>query len=346
MRSFEKEFLFYRRLCDRLGKDAQRFQNERDRLAQEVRLHQIQVRFERELSHSAASSADIAQLTERVLEAIAQHVVCTKALILASVEGSVGDFQIVASFGLLEGKLDDKAKSSIISLRTIPALLTIRCEKGSATDGCRSLAPLINILGDGPLIWEYDEESGYAVAILGTSGLGEDLFIQQGEDLTHIALSGLLHGLWRLRGNRLIASQNVATEVTTPKGAELAKNEQAEPPRSDPDHPYIREADIVAGIRDGGSILDAVVFALQSGEYRLELFPSWARGFQRVITYRSTNDKTYKDFNRLLAFLRENCSYHDKILVLPEDKHEDSPPRFIGRTPAKTLASVKSVGIA
>ena len=71
--SFEKEFLYYRRFCDRLGKDVQRLQAERDRLAQEVRLHLLQGRFERDLSHTAAYALDIEHLTERVLDAIARR---------------------------------------------------------------------------------------------------------------------------------------------------------------------------------------------------------------------------------------------------------------------------------
>lgn len=316
--SFEKEFLYYRRFCDRLGKDVQRLQAERDRLAQEVRLHLLQGRFERDLSHTAAYALDIEHLTERVLDAIAQHMLSTKALILAESEASRGEFCVVASLGH-----EEAARKRVFTLNKIPVLALIEKDGGAATDLRRSLAPVLDFLGPGPFIWEYDEESGYAVAILGSIGQSEEIFCQQAEELSHTALTGLVHGLWRLRAREAVASETTNGQglAAQPLGEVQRSDDRSSGPSMDPGHPTIRESEITAQLGLGGTILDVTVLAQVDGEFRLLLRPSWGRGFRCVATYRRNSDRTYKDFSRLLAFVRGVCRYHGPLRVL-----EDSEP--------------------
>lgn len=309
--SFEKEFLYYRRFSDRLGKDVQRIQAERDRLAQEVRLHLLQGRFERDLSHVAAYALDIEQLTERVLDTIAQHMVSSKALILAESEASRGEFRVVASLGH-----EATARKRVFTLPKVPVLAQIDNQANATPDMRRSFAALLDFLGPGPFIWEYDEESGYAVAILGSIGPGEEVFRQQGEELSHTALTGLVHGLWRLRARDASAADTL--EAQGPGSPPIGPDEGSDGWSMDPSHPTIRESEITAHLGKGGAILDVTVVEQADGEFRLLLRPSWGRGFRSVTTYRGTSDRTYRDFNRLLAFVRGACGYHGPLRVLEE----------------------------
>ena len=311
--SFERQYLYYRRLCASLGEDLQRAQEERTRLTGEVRLHQLQARFERDLSHVASYALDTEQLMGRLLELLAEYMLCTKALILAERPSSKGEFAVVASLGS-----DDDTRHLAFDVSEPPTVAQILGDQGVSSSVHRALLPLHDHLGGGPMVWQYDADSGYALAILGSSGPTGQIFRQQGEEMSHTALTGLIHGLWRVRSlERQPAVLRSAPPAPSAEPADRTeRGERATLRRMDPTEPVIREGDITEGIRKGGTIREVVVLAQEDGEYLVVVRPSWAAGYRRVTTYRGLSDRCFRDLNRLVTFVRNACRYPGSIVLL------------------------------
>ena len=98
------------------------------------------------------------------------------------------------------------------------------------------------------------------------------------------------------------------------------------------------EADIRAGLREGGSILSAFIVtrpaAVQSDvEYVAYLRTSWRRGYRILQTRRKRKDKIYlaDGLGRLAWLLRHEFGFRDP-LILYEAGH-DALQRFVGLRP-------------
>ena len=311
--SFERQYLYYRRLCASLGEDLQRAQEERTRLTGEVRLHQLQARFDRDLSHTAAYALDTEQLMGRLLELLAEYMLCTKALILAERATGKGEFAVVSALGC-----DEDTRHLVFEVGEPPTVAQIPGDHGTPASIRQALLPLLDHLGGGPMVWQYDADSGYALAILGGSGPAGQIFRQQGTELSHTALTGLIHGLWRIRSlERQPPARPPAPSPATTEAAERPdRGERTAPRRMDPAEPVIREGDIAEGIRKGGGIREVVVLGQDDGEYLVLVRPSWAAGFRRVTTYRGLSDRSFRDLNRLVTFVRKTCRFPGGIVLL------------------------------
>lgn len=97
--TFEKEFNYYRRLCNELGKDLQRVQEDRERLVREVRRYQLQNRLDRDLAHITSSAQSVPTLATRILDAVVEHSLCKRALILREEEPGSARFCVLAAAG-------------------------------------------------------------------------------------------------------------------------------------------------------------------------------------------------------------------------------------------------------
>ncbi|RYF20375.1 MAG: hypothetical protein EOO77_08145 [Oxalobacteraceae bacterium] len=302
--TFEKEFNYYRRLCNEMGKDLQRVQEDRERLVREVRRYQVQSRLDRDLAHITSSIQDIATLATRILDAVVEHSLCKRALILREETPGSSLFSVLAAAGLR-----DLPPKPIGHIDNPPAF-------GHSADGhCfPSDAPALfkalnKIAGPGAMIWNYDRETGFAILITGTVGPTDVMFQQQGDELTSIALHRLIDGLWRLQARQLGSSLKLEAGHSADVRPSL--------PCVDAEKPTIKELEIVSQLEQGEHIREVVVLSRDESEYAVFVLPSWGAGFRQVRTYRGLSVKVYKDFRRLGSYIRTTCRYDGSIVVMP-----------------------------
>lgn len=304
----EKELIYYRRMCNELGKDLQRVQDENERLVRELRRYQSQSRLDRELSHVTGAAPDMPKMAALVLDAVIEHSLCARAMILQEREDHSGCFGILAAAGCRDILVKPTA-----ALEGAPAFgHSFEGEHFPSGDAVffRSVGKLI---GSTHLIWNYDADSGFAILMAGALGPADAMFRQQGDDLSYTALARLVDGYWRLQARR------PANEI--PEISELSPRIEAVPaptrdtsPQLDRARPTIREYEIASSIAKGGAIQQVAVLMRDDGEYELFIRPSWSTGFRQMLTFRGHAEKVYKDVNRLLGYVRTACR-HDGSIV-------------------------------
>ncbi|MCR0984101.1 hypothetical protein [Roseomonas populi] len=309
--TFEKEFNYYRRLCNEMGKDIQRIQEDRERLMREVRRYQVQSRLDRDLAHITGSVQDIATLVARTLDAVVEHSLCKRALILREREPGSAQFDVLAAAGFR-----DLSPKIITHIDNPPAFG--HCADGHCfpSNASALFKALNKLAGPGAMIWNYDRETGFAILITGTVGPIDIMFQQQGDDLTSIALHRIVDGLWRLQA-REVGGHFVEPVEQKAIEAPQTANPNLEPLSVDTERPTIKEMEIVGQIERGGHIREVVVLSRDESEYAVFVLPSWGSGFRQVRTYRGLSVKVYKDFRRLGSYVRTTCQYRGCIIVMP-----------------------------
>ena len=309
--TFEKEFNYYRRLCNEMGKDIQRIQEDRERLMREVRRYQLQSRLDRDLAHIACSAQDIGALAARILDAVVEQSFCKRALILREKDPGSTQFNVLSAAGLR-----DFSSKIIVPIEDPPAFA--HCADGHCfpSNASTMFKVLNKIAGPGAMIWNYDRATGFAILITGTVGPVDIMFQQQGDDLTSIALHRMIDGLWRLQARELGGGFGAPVDLASSDPAEAAET-PPDPLCPDPDKPTIKEMEIVGQIERGGYIRDVVVLSRDESEYTVFVSPSWGSGLRQVLTYRGRSVKLYKDFRRLGSYVRTTCRYDGSISVMP-----------------------------
>lgn len=304
----EKELIYYRRMCNELGKDLQRVQDENERLVREVRRYQSQSRLDRELSHVTGTAADMASMAALVLDAVIEHSLCARAMILHERADHSNCFDILAAAGCRDILVKPSA-----ALEQAPAFGHSFEGEHFPTGVAAFFKAVGKLIGSTHLIWNYDGDSGFAILMAGALGPADAMFRQQGDDLSYTALARLVDGYWRLQARRPV---NEIPEISEPPPCVEAfpAPSQDTIPQLDRARPTIREYEIASSIAKGGAIEHVAVLMREDGEYELFVRPSWSTGFRQMLTFRGHAEKVYKDVNRLLGYVRTACR-HDGSIV-------------------------------
>lgn len=80
----------------------------------------------------------------------------------------------------------------------------------------------------------------------------------------------------------------------------------------------LEDGDIKAGLAAGGRIRNVFVTSEVDGGlplYRVYLRSSWSRHFLPLRTWADRSDRTYRDLDRAVRHVRENCSYEGYIVL-------------------------------
>ncbi|WP_140883951.1 hypothetical protein [Muricoccus nepalensis] len=314
--NFEKEFNYYRRLCNEMGKDLQRVQEDRERLVREVRRYQLQNRLDRDLAHITSSAQSVATLATRILDTVVEHSLCKRALILREEEPGSTRFCVLAAAGFR-----DLSPKPIIHIDSPPSYG--HCADGHCfpSDAPALFKALNKIAGPGAMIWNYDRETGLAVLITGAVGPTDMLFQQQGDDLTSTALYRIIDGLSRLEARQFTGRSVKDVEDRGLNPVQLV-HQSHHSPKVDAETPTIKEAEIVSQLEQGGHIREVIVLSRDESEYAVFVLPSWGSGFRQVRTYRGLSVKVYKDFRRLGSYIRTSCQYAGSITVMSVESAE------------------------
>ena len=325
----EKELMYYRRMCNELGKDLQRVQDESERLVREVRRYQLQTRLDRELSHVTGTASDIASMAPLVLDAVIEHSLCARAMILCERGDLAGCFDILAAAGCR----DMYVKSSV-TLEEAPAFGHSFEGEHFPSNAAAFFKAVTKLIGSTQTIWNYDGDSGFAILLAGALGPADAMFRQQGDDLSHTALARLVDGYWRVRAQELLSEMTEIREEPS-RVAAMAPLTHDAGPELDNARPTIREYEIATSIAKGAVIEQVAVLIREDGEYELFVRPSWATGFRQMLTFRGHAEKVYKDFNRLLVYIRTACRYEGSIVL-----YAARSPQFEALKPATRVSSL------
>ena len=80
----------------------------------------------------------------------------------------------------------------------------------------------------------------------------------------------------------------------------------------------LQDNDIKAGLAAGGRIRNVFITAEVDGGaplYRIYLRSNWSRHFLPLRTWADRSDRTYRDLDRAVAYVREECAFNDYIVL-------------------------------
>jgi hypothetical protein len=120
----------------------------------------------------------------------------------------------------------------------------------------------------------------------------------------------------------------------------------ANPGGGDLRHQSWQEADIKAGLRDGGAVVG--VFVVARAEPRRVGFVAyiradWARGFRPLRTFRDRSDRIFRSLDKLVGLLRDDFHYSGEITLFVAG--DESLRRFRALLPTDMAALDVKTGI-
>jgi hypothetical protein len=121
----------------------------------------------------------------------------------------------------------------------------------------------------------------------------------------------------------------------------------ANPGGGDLRHQSWQEADIKAGLRDGGAVVGVFVVARaepRGAGFAAYIRTDWARGFRPLRTFRDRSDRIFRSLDKLVGLLRDDFHYSGEITLFVAG--DESLRRFRALLPADLAALDSKSGIS
>ncbi len=300
--SLEKELNYYRRMCSDLGRELQKTQDDRDRLLKEVRRYHVRDMLDRALSSIAAQASDLRTLATRVLEAVVELTLWSRAIVLSADQANPRLLNLVSAVGLDQSRFPKR-----IELDAVPLSGYTTDDRFHPADAGKALRAFVDLLGLRSVMWTFDPETGIGLLLATATGPAIAAFRPHDEDLAQTALNGIVDGVWRLRSQQH-AGRDSSSEVSGSWGDDGK-------PLIDPTTAGIQEGQITEALDTGQRIMEVLVIAQEDNSFLLFVSPSWGQGFRIVRKFRDAGNRIFKNFDRLLSFVRGPLRYRGRVII-------------------------------
>ncbi len=314
-----RELAYYQRECNELGSRLSRASEEQAATFRESHRRRTVIRLMREIYRlwDRNTRSDLFNL--ETLAIICENALFDRAMLLRAADAGTGTFTVLAATGFPSSRPPE-----MLELPRPPAFYyttagTDRTEAAAVT--------LRESIGVPYVMWAFDKPSGYAMFVGNRHEVNTSRPFDEGDrEIIETALTVYLDAL--VRRIRSAAPMFQAQALPT-------SNEQSV-------DPSLQEGEIQENIREGGSVISLIVVERSNNSgivYALYFSTSWRPEFRILRTSRGS-DRIYKDFSRLLQFVRE-CGYRGSVTVysaganelreIPGIKRVDCEPREASR---------------
>ena len=293
-----REVAYYRREVNELGAQVIRLHEEQQRMFLEVQRSRLVTKLVRALYRASDLDAPFGTLPRRVLEVVVEHAMCSCAALLRERQLGTGVFAVLGQIGVI---LADQP----LRLRRVPPFLF--------TTGSTKLDPpaseIATWLGVPYVLWTYDPGSGCAL-LLGNKNEGNAArpFEADDQELIETGLTVFLDA-W---------ARSARPAMATPDHGGADQDDATEDGQQG-----LEGGDVLQQqLRRGGRVLGVVIVergSAESCEYAAYLSVSWERGWRILRTYRDRDDRTYRDFDRLLQYVRSELAFTGSVTVCRTD---------------------------
>lgn len=289
----ERELAYYRRELDETGARVIRLQEEQQRLFLELQRSRLITKLARELYRISDLDASASTLPRRVLEAVVEYVMCDGAALLRERQLGSGTFAILCQVGATQSEQP-------LQLRKAPPFLFTT--SSAAPDPHASA--IVAWMGIPHVLWTHDPSSGFALVLGNRSeGNARRPFGTGDKELVETSLTVFLDAWAR---------------SPRPDGAALPHG--SSDLGEDPDgwDKGLEVTGVCQQIREGGRVLGVVIVERDrtgGSEYAAYVNVSWERGWRVLRTYRDRDDRTWRDFDRLLPYVRSELGFDASISV-------------------------------
>jgi hypothetical protein len=304
----ERELAYYRRELDDLGGKLIRLQEEQQRTFLDAQRSRLVAKMVRELHRLSDIDASVETLPARVLDVVVSNAMCDCAMLLRERQLGSGVFTTLGEMGSVNDVESAQVARLPLRLRRPPPFLfttgTAKLESPASEIATFLQVPYV--------LWTYDPRSGCALVLGNRSERNATRPFEGGDqEFVETALTIFLDA-WSRGTHAGAASDRVGMEPVD-SGTEDALR-------------GIEGGDVLQQhLRRGGVVASVLVVERSNAEPRLYvayLHVSWERGWRVLRTYRDKDDRTYRDLNRLIQYVRDELGYEGSLTLLRPDSAE------------------------
>lgn len=331
----QRELAYYQRECNELGARLLRLNEEQSRTYREAHRRGTVVRLMREVYRLWDRASGPESINLKTLSVICDNALCDRAMLLREQASGTGIFKVINVVGFA-----DASPPASVELSRPPSFYYTTGEAGRNES---TAASLIACIGLPYLMWAFDRPSGYAMLVGNRHEANASQPFEEGDrEIIETALSVYLDAL--VRRTKPALTQGPVQVAPIVDGSVVHSRDAG-----------LQESEIQEKIRDGERIVGMIVVERSddSGfEYAPYFSTSWRPGYCIFRTSKNRSDRTYKDINRLLQFVRSDCDYGGPVTVYAagaqdlnqlhgikqSDLHPRSVPRLVTQR-GRSLAS-------